>query len=206
MTSTIRLLEGEPVTKKVLDVLDLAGFNNLMIVAHSDDEVFWGGRFLLEGGWLVLCMTSGVDAREKSIRPLEFKNAVDFCGNRGLILSHYDSMDVGFGTTLPAAAQDTKTVLRYKPWKKIVTHGCSGEYGHIQHIQTSEIVTKQAKSLKIEKTVWHFVYPGTERTVDEATEQRLNDLVGCYPSQKAVTCPYVYHLGVQDIIRLKNHP
>ena len=42
--------------------LDLSQAKKLMIVAHPDDETLWGGAHLLEGDYLIVCLTHGSDA------------------------------------------------------------------------------------------------------------------------------------------------
>ena len=48
------------------------GIDKLMIVAHPDDESFWGGAHLLEDDYLVVCITCGPVKR----RVEEFKKAM----------------------------------------------------------------------------------------------------------------------------------
>lgn len=53
------------VKNKQLDELDLEKYNKLMIVAHPDDELIWGGAHLLEDDYLVVCITRGMIKQEK---------------------------------------------------------------------------------------------------------------------------------------------
>ena len=71
------------VKNKQLDELDLEKYNKLMIVAHPDDELIWGGAHLLEDDYLVVCITRGYDKTRKK----EFENVINATGDKGLILS-----------------------------------------------------------------------------------------------------------------------
>ena len=37
----------------------LSGVNKLMVVAHPDDELLWGGLHLIDDDYLVVCITCG---------------------------------------------------------------------------------------------------------------------------------------------------
>ena len=53
-----------PVLKKE----NIAGtdVDKLMIVAHPDDELLWGGGHLIEGEYLVVCMTHGWNPKRRT--------------------------------------------------------------------------------------------------------------------------------------------
>lgn len=38
----------------------------MMITAHPDDETLWGGGHLLEGEYLVVCMTHGWNEKRRT--------------------------------------------------------------------------------------------------------------------------------------------
>ena len=57
-----------------------------MIVAHPDDEMIWGGSHLLEGNYLVVCLTNG----NNSIRKKEFIKVMEKTHNKGLIFNYPD--------------------------------------------------------------------------------------------------------------------
>ena len=61
------------VKNKQMDELDLEKYNKLMIVAHPDDELIWGGVHLLEDDYLVVCITRGYDKTRKK----EFENVIE---------------------------------------------------------------------------------------------------------------------------------
>ena len=49
-------------------------------------------------------------------------------------------------------------ILGYKKWNKIVTHNPEGEYGHIHHKMTNQIVTKECKKKDLTKNLYYFAH------------------------------------------------
>ena len=62
------------------------GIDKLMIVAHPDDESFWGGAHLLEDDYLVVCITCGPVKR----RVEEFKKAMAITKDEYIMLGYPD--------------------------------------------------------------------------------------------------------------------
>lgn len=46
----------KPISKEQIKRADVNNANKLMIVAHPDDEVLWGGGHLMEGGYMVVAL------------------------------------------------------------------------------------------------------------------------------------------------------
>lgn len=129
------------VTKKTLDDMNLAQCTKLMVVAHPDDEVLWGGAELAEGGYFVLCLTNGNNATRKA----EFNKVMADSGNIGMILTYPDTVGgvrSDWKAQRAGIARDLDIVLTYKKWGKVVTHNPAGEYGHIHHKMTSAFVSQ----------------------------------------------------------------
>ena len=124
-----------------LKALDLEGINNVMIVAHPDDENFWGGAHLLEDDYLVVCITNG----DNTVRKKEFMKAVEYSGDKGMILEYPDiknGVKSKWQECQDDIYDDLQTILEYKDWDIIATHNPDGEYGHIHHKITDRLVTK----------------------------------------------------------------
>ena len=65
--------------------------DKLLIVAHPDDEVLWGGiNLLLQPGWFVVCASHLSDP----VRSLEFYRTMSFCNVTKYVMSGRD-MSVG---------------------------------------------------------------------------------------------------------------
>lgn len=129
-----------PITKEQLDALMLENIKKIMVVAHPDDETFWGGAHLAEEKYLVVCLTSG----NNMVRRREFEQAVQLTGSVPLILNYPDK-ELGIRSRWLGYQDDIKADLAvlfdYKEWEMAVTHNPDGEYGHIQHKMTSSLVT-----------------------------------------------------------------
>lgn len=127
-------------TSVKISQLDLDGYDNLMIVAHPDDETIFGGGHLLEGKYLVVCITAGNDV----VRSREFIKAMNATNDKGLMLGYPDKT-MGKRDKWTSCKSDIKAeltkIINYKHWKTIVTHSPQGEYGHIHHKMTNGIVT-----------------------------------------------------------------
>jgi LmbE family N-acetylglucosaminyl deacetylase len=124
--------------------------DKLLIVAHPDDEVLWGGaNLLLEPGWFVVCSTNA----SNPIRSKEFYKTMSGCNVTRYIM--YDVKDeytedetvadsLYDGSLFDKGLQD---LAKYK-WKLVLTHNTSGEYGHEHHRKVSRLVTKYFQNVK----------------------------------------------------------
>lgn len=73
--------------KSMLDKLNLSSVNNLMIVAHPDDETFWGAAHILHGKYFIVVLTNGFYEQ----RAEDFNNVIKKYGDdKGIILSYPD--------------------------------------------------------------------------------------------------------------------
>ena len=131
-----------PLTAEIIEDTGIASCNKLMITAHPDDEILWGGGHLMDGGYFVVVITNG----RNETRSAEFKKVIEASGNKGLILDYPDKT---FGkrddwsVVRGKIEKDVELLENYKDWGMIVTHNPDGEYGHIHHVMTSDIVTKE---------------------------------------------------------------
>ena len=122
------------------DSLDLSGVDSIMIVAHPDDEILWGGSHLLDGNYLVVCITAG----NNPVRAKEFLKAMSVTNDKCVMLGYPDknfNKRNDWKKVDNDIKKDLKKLLSLKKWKVIATHNPKGEYGHIHHIMTSKIVT-----------------------------------------------------------------
>jgi len=129
------------VSTRQLDVIGASNCTKLMIVAHPDDETLWGGAHLLEGNYLVVCITNG----NNKIRRQEFADVMDATNNVGLHLSYPDKENgvrSDWNSVIGLLEDDLRLILEYKNWELVVTHNPDGEYGHIHHQMTSAVVTE----------------------------------------------------------------
>ena len=113
-----------------------------MVVAHLDDDVLWGYRYLINKPyrWKVICITGA----SNKIRVNEFKQVMKKSGVLNYeIWDHNESM---FGTTVHQNCINdiTKDILKQK-YKYILTHNFYGDYGNLQHISVHRAMDKLKK-------------------------------------------------------------
>lgn len=158
ITANIKVYVSEErgeLTKAKLDKLNLKGYDKLMIVAHPDDETFWGGGHLLEGNYLVVCITNGWN----NTRRKEFQNAMAFSNEKAMILDYPDLSDGqkdNWEHCKKAIIQDLELLVGYKKWQQIVTHNPNGEYGHVHHQMLDQMVTKLSKEKGCFEELYYF--------------------------------------------------
>lgn len=137
-------------TKSDLDKLKLGSYNNLMIVAHPDDETLWGGSHLIKDNYFVVVLTNSY----KDLRKSEFQEAMSKTKDKYVILAYPDLKNTWYdengkykystdswSTCKSGITKDLELILNYKNWDTIVTHNPDGEYGHYHHKLTSSITT-----------------------------------------------------------------
>ncbi|WP_053365009.1 PIG-L family deacetylase [Bacillus sp. FJAT-27245] len=109
--------------------------DKLMIVAHPDDELlFGGGELLKETGWKVICVTN----KSNPERAAEFTKVMNLVNAEHEMWDYPDVWNGDFDRK--KLSNDLKKMLGERKYKKIVTHNRQGEYGHTQHIALSEAV------------------------------------------------------------------
>ncbi len=98
---------------KDIKTLNLGGINKLMIVAHPDDEMLWGGLALLENDYLVVCITCG----SNKYRVKEFKKAMEKTNDSYLMLGYPDKKwnhISDWKTKKKDLKKDLKKIIDYK--------------------------------------------------------------------------------------------
>lgn len=124
------------------------GADKLMIVAHPDDELIFGGYDLLsESGWKIVCLTN----QDNEDRREEFVKVVSKLGVKESFI--YDFPDDTYENfPQEEVTKIIKMHITEKNWKKILTHNSIGEYGHPHHYQVNQIV----KDITHGKKMWVF--------------------------------------------------
>lgn len=128
--------------KAKIKALDLEEYDNLMIVAHPDDDILWGGAHLIDDNYLVVCITCGPNKE----RVKEFQSVMDATEDKYLMLGYPDKNNKGERDNWEECREDLekdlKYILEYKDWNLVVTHNPDGEYGHIHHKMANDSVTR----------------------------------------------------------------
>lgn len=183
-------------TKSDLDKLNLSSVNNLMIVAHPDDETLWGGAHLIKDNYFVVVLTNSYKEQRKS----EFQQVMKQTNDKYIIMSYPDLKNTWYdennnykysvdtwSTCRTGIQKDLELILNYKEWDTIVTHNPNGEYGHIQHQNISKKVTDiVTKSLSGDQEFYYFGNWYSKKAnnpdpkLDDTNYKKKNSLVDVY--------------------------
>ena len=209
--------ESGTITEKDLQEADASSCDNLMIVAHPDDEMLWGGVHLIHEKWFVVCITEGYN----KTRSEEFKKVLKMTDDNGIILDYTDvrhHLRYDWKYNRKGIAKDVNKFLDFKDWKMIATHNPEGEYGHIHHILTNHIVTKKCKknTSNFQKLYYFGRYyskdhiPVGLQQIDKQDLEKKISILYIYKSQKKAcmeafrhTWPYENWQSAYDLYKNK---
>lgn len=185
----------KPLKAEQIDSIKSNSADKLMIVAHPDDEVIWGGGHLSEGDYFVVCITCG----KNKTRSREFKKVMEKSGNEGIILSYPDKVNGkrdDWENVRDKILTDLNTIITAKDWELIVTHNQDGEYGHAHHKMLHSFVVNAYENVNSDDRLMFFgkyyktseiddvrdsLFPLTKNQLEIKTE-----LFDCYQSQSDV--------------------
>ena len=131
-------------------------YDQLMIIAHPDDELIWAGEILVAqpGRWEILCI---VTPWSRSMH-----RVATFLQNESLALDSVNTMwqfvDTGMAGKLPwmELHRALEAKLLSRKWSRIVTHGREGEYGHAHHLQVHDAVVEVLGRLELLQKLYVF--------------------------------------------------
>lgn len=120
----------------------------LMVVAHPDDETFWGGATLAaEEGWGVICVTN----RQEKARKKAFDEAMKILGATGIVLDLPDRRwEQSTQSEIDALTSALADYLSAATVKRVLTHSPDGETAHPFHILLSGAVTSLVDVTRLE--------------------------------------------------------
>lgn len=155
---------------------------NLMIVAHPDDETFWGGYELLKGNYFVVCITNGYNQKRKN----DFYKILELSNNKGVILNFKDTLSIKkFKNQENEIKIFLKNLIYSKKWKKIITHNKKGEYGHPHHKLVSKWVTEIYNKTEYFNYHNRFYYWFKKKPSKSLTNQKQN-LINIYKKSQLI--------------------
>ena len=147
------------ITNTTLDIYNAEFYKNVMIVAHPDDEILWGGANLYKESYFVVCITNGYNLP----RANDFREILKFTKNGGIILNYPDVQKLNnsyvqndWSEVKNGILKDLSIIIAYKNWEKIVTHGPDGTTGHPHHLKVYDYVTKIAKDYSKYNILYYF--------------------------------------------------
>lgn len=175
--------------------LELDNVNKLMIVAHPDDEVLWGGAHLIEDDYLVVCITCGRNKR----RAKEFIDVMNLTNDKYVMLGYPDKV-LGIRSDWKEEYNsiyfDLQEIILMKDWDLIVTHNASGEYGHIHHILSNKIVLQIFSDKDLKNSLYTFGKYYKKSKLKKLTEEpnriseelldKKKNLINIYKSQEFI--------------------
>ena len=135
--------------------IDLSKANKIMIVAHPDDEMIFGGAHLLVDDYLVVCVTCGLN----KVRVNEFQNVMKETNDQYIMLGYPDkvlNIRSNWKEEKNQIYEDLSKIISLKKWDTIVTHNINGEYGHLHHRLLNQIVTDVYNDLNRTDDLYFF--------------------------------------------------
>jgi LmbE family N-acetylglucosaminyl deacetylase len=145
--------------------------NNLVIVAHPDDETIWmGGKILQESNknWTIISLSR----KEDQDRQPKFKKVCKKLKANGIIsdlddekLEPLDQKEI---------IDKIKSLVPNKKYENIYTHGNNGEYGHLRHKEIHRAVKKLIKdNILACKKFFSFSYKLSNKKVPDKPQLRI---------------------------------
>lgn len=192
-----------------IEKINIDGYDNLMIVAHPDDEMLWGGSHLIDETYLVVCITCG----KRRDRAEEFINVMNETKDQYLMLNYPDKTNGkrdNWDKYYKEIEKDLRKIISYKNWNLIVTHNPDGEYGHNHHIMTSKITTDMVNlENKNNKLMYFGKYykkenvPKMDKISEENYKKKMDVILPLYVSQKSTTELFSHMMYHENWVTLK---
>lgn len=142
----LKYYKNEICKEKLIIQTNIEKVENIMIVAHPDDETLFGMNELYNNeNWLLIVCTNSRDGRIGLLRkdiPGLIQMSKDYKFNL-VVIQHFDLYEEKFINArfdIKVYNYLKKYLLKQK-WNKVITHNKDGEYGHSQHIMVHRIVS-----------------------------------------------------------------
>jgi LmbE family N-acetylglucosaminyl deacetylase len=190
--------------------IDISKADNVMIVAHPDDETIWGGAHLIRDNYLVICITCGTN----NTRVKEIKSVLKETNDQLIMLGYPDKVNgqrSDWKNDKTNILSDLKRILSLKKWNLIVTHNAEGEYGHEHHKMTHSLVLDAYNDLNLNEDLYFFGKYYSKKKMEKLqelppsiTEEELKEkerLIDLYKSQDFVTEKFGQMFKYEDWIK-----
>ena len=151
--------------------------SKLMIIAHPDDEMIFGGGELIKHGpeYKVICLTN----KSNKIRSKEFKKVM-----KELKVGAWEIYDYEDSIYSTEEVYNIECTLLSRNWEKIVTHNPIGEYGHPQHRSVFNFI-KQYINKGILDDILH-VFGKSEKKLTKDILDKKKEILKLYRSEKKI--------------------
>jgi len=163
-------------TKAKNKKVSFSNIENVLIIAHPDDEMIFFHKFLAENKkTLVICLTNG----GCKIRSNEFYNSINYYGVKGIMFNFKDGNNIIWNSVI--IKRQLLKILNQINFSVVLTHNKEGEYGHKQHIQCF-LLLKDIKYLLSSSVV--FLTPDNNLSIfkkkNKLTELQLNEKITAF--------------------------
>jgi LmbE family N-acetylglucosaminyl deacetylase len=141
--------------------------DKLLVVAHPDDEVLWGGlNLMLQSGWFVVCSSniSNPTRSREFFRTMSYAAVTKFMMfdvEDKYVEEDEEADELYDGSLFEKALNE----LSRKEWKLVLTHNETGEYGHAHHRKVHRMVKERFPQAK-------FFAGGHTLTSSELSEKK----------------------------------
>ena len=191
------------VNKNFKDI-DLSKTNKLMIVAHPDDDILWGGAHLIEDDYLVVCITCGTN----KTRVNEFKQVMSKTNDKYIMLGYPDKTNGerdNWNSSKENMMKDLEEIINLKDWDLIVVHNPDGEYGHQHHKMASQFVTSLVDDKSKLYYFGHYyskdniaAHEDEMSSIDGKTLEKKVRIIGLYKSQSFIQTTFDHMFEHED--------
>ena len=174
--------------------------SKLMIVAHPDDEIIFGGAELLQalpGTWLVVCITTATarsagkcsKTKKRWERRQEFFHMLKLVGAHGEIWDRRVTWPRGAGFSsddIEQLMRDLSELIKSRTWEVVVTHGRDGEYENVQHQQLHRVACAAARAVGLAEGKLRFFRFQNASLPVPLRDLKYRTALKAYPSQAFV--------------------
>jgi len=142
----LKYYKNEICKEQLIIQTNIEKVENIMIVAHPDDETIFGINELYNNeNWLLIVCTNSRDGRIGLLRkdiPGLIQMSKDYRFNLVVIqhIDFYEEKIINARFDIKVYNYLKKYLLKQK-WNKVITHNKDGEYGHSHHIMVHRIVS-----------------------------------------------------------------
>ena len=188
------------VSNRILKKYKAYKYDNVMIVAHPDDETLWGGAHIYNESYFIVCLTNGY----RLDRANDYRKILKFTKSGGIILNYPDIQDGiknDWTYVRSGMRKDINKILKYKNWKKIVTYNPEGVTGHMHHIMNYEDVYDIAVSNNQLDKLYYFErffkkgeIPSTAKRISDRDLNIKHEEIKLYPSVEKYIYRSWYHM------------
>eukprot|EP00887_Chlorella_sp_A99_P002004 scaffold18.g2004.t1 len=171
---------------------EMTSRSRLMIVAHPDDELIFGGSSLLgdTSDWFVVFCTKG-GSRQEGAKML----ALDWDFS-GVMFHHADSPIKHLQAMDYRLFAELGSILGAQRWRTVITHNIDGDYRHSFHIVIHNVIIALVAALPPELRPHELLtFDSRKDWVDEAAVAKAEHALEHYYKRRATNWPALKKSG-----------